>query len=687
VPNALADESSPYLRQHASNPVDWLPWGPEALQRAKALDRPLLVSIGYSACHWCHVMERESFEDEHVAQLMNESFVCVKVDREERPDVDAIYMEAVQAMTGSGGWPLNVFLTPEQLPFFGGTYYPPQPRQGMPSWSQVLEAIADAWREQAAEIRDRVQQLRERLSGAALLSASEAPFDPEGPSQAVQRLTESFDAEHGGFGGAPKFPQPTVLEFLLCEAAVNGDRQAGEMALSSLRAIAAGGIHDLVGGGFHRYAVDANWAVPHFEKMLYDNALLASCYLHAFKLSGEQRLLEVCLHTLDFMLRELQGPEGGFYAALDADSEGVEGAYYVWTLDQLRQALGGEAEAAIAWTGASEQGNFLDPHHPAPGLNVLSDRPSQPRPDDATIAAICKRLLAARESRTRPGLDSKRLTAWNALAISALAEAGAYLDSELGATLLTQAARCADFVLDQLRNGEGRLLRTYSDGHAKIGAFLEDHAFLLEALLHLYEASFDERWFLEARTLADTMIERFADPDGGGFFSTASDAEPLIARRKDIDDTPIPSGASSAANGLLRLAALTGERAYEQATISTLQLVHELAPQHPLAFGHVLQALRLHLTPIVEIAIVGPPGPARNALVQVAREDHRSASVLAVGPGDGTPSAVPLLAGRTAIDGRPTTYVCERFRCLRPVTAPQELRELLYEPPHQSTAR
>ncbi len=726
MPNALANETSPYLRQHAENPVDWLPWGPQALARAKAEQKPLLVSIGYSACHWCHVMERESFEDEHVARLMNESFVCVKVDREERPDVDAIYLEAVQAMSGHGGWPLNVFLTPEQLPFFGGTYYPPQPRNGMPSWTQVLEAIAAAWREQSAEIRENVQQLRSRLAGAALLKPSQAPFDPNGLSEAVERLRGAFDAQRGGFGGAPKFPQPTVVEYLLSEAAIGsdrgaetrgeretteigGDRGAAEMALTSLKAIAAGGIHDLVGGGFHRYAVDAHWTVPHFEKMLYDNALLSRAYLHAHELTGDPRLLDVCLSTLKFMLREMRCPEGGFYAALDADSGGVEGAFYVWTLGELRDALGEDAEAAIAWTGASERGNFLDPHHPQQGLNVLTDRPDAPRPPAAAVERIRARLLAAREARERPGLDDKRIASWNALAISALAEAGAFLVSvpptadlsggpanadasnrrELGKTLLSAATRCAEFVFERLMDEQGRLLRAYSAGGAgdaagaggaraaQIGAFLEDHAFLLEALLALYEATFEERWLTHATALADTILSGFADAQNGGFFSTAADAEPLIARRKEIEDTPIPSGASSAALGLLRLAALTGERSYEQAALSTLRLVHELAPQHPQAFGHLLQALRLHVSPIAEVAIVGPPGPQRDALVRVVREAHRPGLVLAVGPGDGTPSAVPLLTGRTPIEGRPAAYVCERFSCLRPVAEPRELRELL----------
>jgi uncharacterized protein YyaL (SSP411 family) len=656
MPNALASQTSPYLRQHAENPVDWLPWGPEALAAARERDVPLLVSIGYSSCHWCHVMEHESFEDAGVAALMNEEFVCVKVDREERPDVDALYMEAVQGMTGHGGWPLNVFLTPEQTPFYGGTYFPPEPRHGMPSWTQVLQAIAETWRENAAEIRAGGERIREQLSRAARMEPSTEPFDAGALDTAVATLRRSFDAAHGGFGGAPKFPQTPVIEFLLR----HGER---EMSLATLRAMARGGIHDQLGGGFHRYSVDASWTVPHFEKMLYDNALLARAYLHAHrlvdgdgngeggedgggkdraghatgrdaKLSGAGRasdaeLGRVCRATLDWALREMRGPEGGFYSALDADSEGVEGRYYVWRTQELRELLGEDADAAVRWLGVSEQGNFVDPHHPEPGLSVLTDRSgggTQPaglgqpdemsgpdavgrpdsigRPDAATRERIRARLLEARAGRTRPGLDDKRLTSWNALMIAALADAGAVLDEP---RYLDAAVQCAEFILRELRDDKRRLLRTYSEGHAHIGGYLEDHAFLLEALIVLFEATCKERWLTEARALAAQTIERFADPERGGFFSTPTDGEELIARRKELDDSPIPSGASSAALGLLRLAQITGEESYERHALGVLRLLHEIAPQHPSSFGHLLQALELHLSPAAALACAVPP--------------------------------------------------------------------------------
>ncbi|MGH2864030.1 MAG: thioredoxin domain-containing protein [Solirubrobacteraceae bacterium] len=594
MPNALAQETSPYLRQHAENPVDWLPWGPVAIERARAQDKPLLVSIGYSACHWGHVLERESVEDPRTARLMNECFVCVKVDREERPDVDAIYMEAVQGMTGHGGWPLNVFLTPEQLPFYGGTYFPPEPRQGMPAWTQLLQAIAESWEVDREQIRAGGERLRERLAGAARLSPATEPLREDALKQAVATLAASFDARHGGFGTAPKFPQAAVLELLLLG-------EGRSMALSTLHAIAGGGIHDQLGGGFSRYSVDAAWTVPHFEKMLYDNALLARAYLHGWQASGDLRLREVCTRTLDWAMREMRGPEGGFYSALDADSEGVEGRFYVWTSSELRELLGADARAAIAWLGLTEQGNFQDPHDPQPGLNVLTDRGIAP--DEKTSARIRGTLLQARAGRVHPALDDKRLTSWNALMLCALAEAGAALGRP---AYLEAAVACAEFLQREMRDGRGRLLRTYNDGRAKLDGYLEDHAFLLEALLALFEASCEERWLQEATALADELIERFADAEQGGFFATASDGEALIVRRKDLEDSPIPSGSSSAALGLLRLAQLTGVERYQHHARGAISLVSEIAPRHPGAFGHMLQAMHWQLAPARPIACAVP---------------------------------------------------------------------------------
>jgi len=673
VPNALARETSPYLLQHADNPVDWLPWGEEAFARARERDVPVLVSIGYSSCHWCHVMEHESFEDEEIARLMNDEFVCVKVDREERPDVDALHMEAVQAMTGSGGWPLNCFVTPDGMPFFGGTYFPPGQRQGMASWPAVLRAVAAAWREKREEIVAQGGRMAARLGGAALLEPRPDPLEPRILDEAVQALRTQFDSVHGGWGTrAPKFPAASAMEFLL-------RRGETRSVAYTLRSMASGGIFDQVGGGFSRYSTDEHWTVPHFEKMLYDNALLARAALHAFQATGDGELRRICEETLDWCLRDMRAPEGAFFSALDADSEGEEGRFYVWTLAELRAVLGGDAAAGIAWLGATEEGNFADPHHPrpagSPGLNVLEDR--GPRPDEPTRERIRGRLLEARERRVPPGLDDKRLTAWNALLIAALADAGAVLGRE---DYVQAAVTAARFCCEDLREGGGggRLLRTSDGRQAKIRAYLEDHAFLLEALLVVYEATGEPRWFTEARRLGDELLEHFLDRERGGFFSTAQDGERLVARRKDLEDAPIPAGGSSAAFGLLRLAALTGEHAYAEAAEGQLRLVGDIAARHPGAFAHLLQALDLHLGTMREVAIVGPEAE-RAALVAVVRERLRADVVLAVGPGaaaDPDP-AVPLLAGRDLVDGRAAAYVCESFACLRPVTDSADLRALL----------
>jgi len=644
--NRLAQETSPYLLQHKDNPVDWYAWGPDALTRAKEEDKPILVSIGYSACHWCHVMEHESFEDEQTAAEMNSRFVCIKVDREERPDVDAIYMEACQAMTGQGGWPLNVFLTPDQVPFYAGTYFPPEPRHGLPSWRQVLGAIDEAWRTRRAEIEESAGRIVNRLSGGALLQPSEDELDPGLLDQALENLRGAFDPVNGGFGGAPKFPPASTIEFLLRR----GDT---DMTARTLRAMASGGMYDQIGGGFARYSVDAHWIVPHFEKMLYDNALLARAYLHGWQVTGEPLFEQVCRETLDWALREMRADEGGFYSALDADSEGVEGKFYVWTLDEVREALGDDAEAAITALGMSEQGNFEGQNIPV----RAGDLPAELR----------ARLYDVRATRVWPGLDDKRLTSWNALMISALADAGAVLGEE---RYLDAARACAEFVLGTMRDERGRLLRTYKDGRAHLNAYLEDHAFLVEGLLTLYESTFEPRWFAAARELADQMIERFADEERGGFFETSSDHEQLVARRKDLEDNPIPAGNSSAAYGLLRLSALSGEHEYERRAEGVLRLLHEIAPRHPQAFAHLLQALDFRLAQTKEVALAGTDTAE---LERVVRSKFRPHIVLAGGEPDG----VPLMEGREPVDGRAAAYVCEQFSCRQPVTKADELEALL----------
>jgi uncharacterized protein YyaL (SSP411 family) len=653
--NRLSEETSPYLLQHRDNPVDWYPWGEEALARARRQDRPILLSVGYSACHWCHVMERESFEDRDTADYMNEHFVSVKVDREERPDVDALYMEAVQSMTGHGGWPMTVFLDPDGVPFYGGTYFPPEPRQGLPSFRMVMEAVVQAWAERREEIRSRAPRTREGLGAIGRIEPSAEPLHPGLLEEAEDGLRARADMERGGFGGAPKFPPASALDLLLGR---------GDTAIPALtlEAMAHGGIYDQIGGGFARYSVDSAWLVPHFEKMLYDNALLARTYARGWQVLGRERYRRVCEETLDWALREMRGPEGGFYSALDADSEGEEGRFYVWTPSEIHAVLGARAEEVMAYYGVSEQGNFE-------GRNILHvpGGPEAAPPDGLEQAR--RELYEARSRRVRPGLDDKRVTSWNALMISALAEAGAVL----GRPDYIDAARaCAEFVLTELRDESGRLLRTYKNGEARFNAYLEDHAFLLEALLSLYEASFEARWFERARELADALVSRFADRERGGFFTTSDDHEQLVARRKDFGDHPIPAGNSSAALGLQRLAALSGEHDYEKQAFGALRLFHRIAVRNPDGFGHLLQALAFQLQPVREVALVGEDTAP---LAAVVRSAYRPNLVLAGGP-EGM--AVPeLLRDRSAVDGKAAAYVCENFTCRAPVTAPEELAKAL----------
>ncbi|MFL5834408.1 MAG: thioredoxin domain-containing protein [Solirubrobacterales bacterium] len=658
MPNRLAQETSPYLLQHRDNPVDWYPWGPEALERAREEDRPILLSVGYSACHWCHVMERESFEDAETAAYMNEHFVCVKVDREERPDVDAIYMEAVQQISGHGGWPMTVFLDPDGVPFYGGTYFPPDESRGMPSFRMVMEAVVHAFETQREELRERAPRVRESLSAIGNVEPrGDLPGDAD-LKAAVQRLLAAADQRHGGFGGAPKFPPASSLELLMAR----GETEEVERTLDGML---GGGIYDQLGGGFARYSVDAIWLVPHFEKMLYDNALLARAYLHGWQVLGHERYRRVCEETLDWMLREMRGPEGGFFSALDADSEGEEGKFYVWAPEEIREVLGAKAEPLISFYGVTERGNFE-------GKNILHLAQGPEGPEPEGLDEMRKALLETRAQRVWPGLDDKRLASWNALAIAALADAGAVLGRE---DYLDAARACAEFVLRMLRDDDGNLLRTYKDGRAHLNAYLEDHAFLLEALLALYESTFEERWFAEAQALAEATIARFGDPERGGFYSTSGDHEELIARRKEVGDHPIPSGNSSAAMGMLRLAALTGERRYEEAGTGVFALFAKPAVEHPDAFAHMLRALDFHLSPAREVALVGD---GLGELAAAVRERPLFNLVLA-GGSEGSEQP-PLLAGRTAVNGRPAAYVCENFTCQLPVATPEDLRDLLPTP-------
>jgi uncharacterized protein YyaL (SSP411 family) len=670
--NRLARETSPYLLQHAHNPVDWYPWGDEALGRAKQETRPIFLSIGYAACHWCHVMERESFEDAETARLLNDSFVAIKVDREERPDLDAIYMDAVQSMTGSGGWPMSVFLTPDGKPFYGGTYFPDQPRHGLPSFRQVLAGVAEAWRERRAEIEQTGAQVTaaiERRLPATAGAGAPASWMLEA---AVAALAAEFDARNGGWGRAPKFPQPMAIEFLLREHLRTADARPLAMARRSLDAMAAGGINDQLGGGFARYATDERWLVPHFEKMLYDNAQLARVYLHAWQLTGEPSYRAVAEATLGFMAREMGGPDGGFISSLDADTGGVEGATYTWTKAEIDDLLGTDAALFADAYGVTAAGNWEGHTILARERDdgALAEAHGLPAGEIATrLRAARERLLEARNRRPQPARDDKLLTSWNGLAIAAFAEAAAALERD---DLALEAARAADLLLSRSRAPDGRLRRSFRAGRAVGAGVLEDYSHLADGLLALYEATFDERWFVAARELADQILARFADT-GGGFFDTAIDHEPLIARPKGLQDNALPSGNAMAAGVLLRLAALTGEARYRDAGEQTLALATPFVQRYPTGFGQWLITFGAALEAPRELAIAGDPAAAdTRALLAVARTGYRPGLVVAVAA-EPDETAVPLLAGRARIDGRATAYVCQNFACRAPLTDPAQL--------------
>ncbi|MFF4379251.1 thioredoxin domain-containing protein [Kitasatospora sp. NPDC001547] len=671
MPNRLADATSPYLLQHADNPVDWWPWGPEAFDEARRRGVPVLLSVGYAACHWCHVMAHESFEDAGLAEYLNGRFVPVKVDREERPDVDAVYMEAVQAATGQGGWPMTVFLTPDKEPFYFGTYFPPQPRHGMPSFRQVLEGVEAAWRDRREEVGQVAGRIRADLAERAAVYSAGA-HNPPGEAdlhQALVTLSRDFDQSRGGFGGAPKFPPAMVLEFLLRHHARTGSEAALEMAVRTGEAMARGGIHDQLGGGFARYAVDAGWVVPHFEKMLYDNALLLRAYLHLWRATGSEPARRVALSTADFLLRELRTPEGAFASALDADSldeetgKSVEGAYYVWEPGQLVDLLGpADAATAARLFTVTAEGTF---EHGTSVLQLLAD------PEDvAEYETIRARMAEARASRPAPARDDKVVAAWNGLAVAALAETGALLDRP---DLIEAAERAADLLLAVHLTADGRLLRTSRDGRAGANAgVLEDYADTAEGFLALYAVTGEASWLQLAGGLLDTVLKHFTDEASGALYDTADDAEELIRRPQDPTDNATPSGWTAAAGALLTYAAYTGSDRHRTAAERALGVVGALAGRAPRFIGWGLAVAEALLDGPREVAVVGPDGdPATAALRRAALLGTAPGAVVAVGAPGGT--EVPLLADRPLVGGAPAAYVCRHFACDAPTTDPAAL--------------
>ena len=668
--NRLGDETSPYLLQHAHNPVDWYPWGEEAFDKARAEDLPVLLSVGYSACHWCHVMAHESFEDPATAAYMNEHFVNVKVDREERPDVDAVYMNAVQAMTGQGGWPMTVVMTPDGAPFFGGTYFPPEERYGHPSFGRVLRSLADAWRTRRDEVTASAAAMTQHLGALSSFSGAEGELNGSILGDALGALMASFDARHGGFGGAPKFPPHSILKFLLRRP----EPAALEMAQKTLTEMARGGIYDHLGGGFARYSVDAVWLVPHFEKMLYDNAQLVSRYAEAYQRTGDGLYKRVVEETVAWAQREMSDPSGGFYSALDADSEGEEGKFYVWDEEEVDRLLGDDAALAKAYFDVSRAGNFE-------GKNILHT----PQPVEVVAQAfdlsvevvkekresIRQTLLNARAARVRPGLDDKILLSWNGLMLAALADAGRILGRE---DYLDLARRNAAFIRDEMMQG-GRLLHSFKNGEAKIQGLLEDYAFYGLGLLALYRATLEPQWLKLALNLAHTLTEHFTDPQGG-FFSTPDDGEKLIVRPKDFFDAATPSGNGAAAKFLLTLARFTDNREWEELAAGAIKPMAEAMRKHPVGFGTLLEALQHLLTPPKEIALFGPPKDENmQALVDEVQKLPLPYTVIALAEGADDPltETLPFLSGRGRVEGKATAYVCEGGACKLPVTTVEGL--------------
>ncbi len=680
MPNRLAHESSPYLLQHRDNPVDWYPWGPDAIERAKQEQKPIFLSIGYSACHWCHVMEHESFENAAIAKILNEKFVAVKVDREERPDLDQIYMNVTQLMTGRGGWPMSVFLTPELKPFYAGTYFPPTARGGMPGFDDVLRAVDDAWQKRRDHAEDMGNQLVAELKKLEGTSAADAgQLSRQLVDDAVAHLSRTFDPTWGGFGRAPKFPHPMDLQLLLRHWRRTGRGQSLDMVKTTLDRMAAGGIYDHLGGGFARYSVDERWLVPHFEKMLYDNALLAATYVDAFQATGDANYARVARETLDYVLRDMTTSAGGFYSTEDADSEGEEGKFYVWTPAELKSVLGETAAATFARVyDVTDAGNFEGhsilnmPKTLAQSARILGRDEAELSQELAQSRSL---LFAVREKRVHPAKDDKIIVAWNGLMIDALARAASALGEPKYAAA---AARAADFLHDELLRDDGRLLHTWRHGKAKLDAYLDDYAALAGGLVSLYEATFDSHRVDEAARLADIMLDHFADKSGGGFFYTADDHEQLIARTKDVADASVPSSSAMAATALVRLGKLTGKSAYADAAQRTMEAAAGFMKQAPTAMGQMMLALDFQLGPTYELVFAGKPDDA--ALADVRRRFLPNKVLAgAVGPAGEKPPALlrALLEGKAVADAEPTLYVCESFTCQAPAKGAQAIAAAL----------
>jgi hypothetical protein len=670
MPNRLINETSPYLLQHAHNPVDWYPWGSEALERAGREDRPILLSIGYSACHWCHVMEHESFEDASIAQVMNDNFVNIKVDREERPDLDQIYMTAVQMMTGSGGWPLTVFLLPGGEPFFGGTYFPPEDRYNRPGFRRVLPAISDAYRTRRQELVNNSKTIVEQIGRQVSPQFEGGTIDAGLLDDAYRALGSRFDPREGGFGGAPKFPPSMSIDFLLRYHHRTGDEHAMHMATLTLDKMAYGGMYDQAGGGFHRYSTDERWLVPHFEKMLYDNALLARAYLDAYRSTGRSLYKRIAEETLDFAVREMRDPSGAFYSTQDADSEGVEGKFYVWDLEEFRDIVGSDADLLAKYFDVTEHGNFE-------GRNILNiSRPPElfsrlervPLEDlEIRAKAAKKKLYAAREKRVKPGRDEKILTDWNGLMLRTFAEAAAYLGRDDYRSI---AESNAEFILSTLWDGR-RLLHNFKDGRARFNGYLDDYANIADGLFALYELTFDYKWLDYAVRIVDRMIDQFWDDERGGFYFTAKDHESLITRTKDYFDNATPSGNSVAADVLLRMAAVLDNSDYRDNAERIFGSVLNFLRQYPSGFGRMLAGVDFFIGPTKEVGIVGKP----DIFLAPLRNRYLPRTVIAAGSN----SPVALLRDRPMFDGKPTAYVCENFTCKQPVTDLASFEEQLFE--------